>query len=92
MRINCVRLRHASLKETVGYAYDTVTAMINHSCDPNAILFFEGRELRLRSLKKIVRNSQISISYIDPTLTVASRQTFLKREYFFDCRCRCLPH
>ncbi|KAK3898462.1 hypothetical protein C8A05DRAFT_47239 [Staphylotrichum tortipilum] len=88
MRINCVRLRHPSLKETAGFAYDTVTAMINHSCDPNAILFFEGRELRLRSLKKINAGTEITISYIDPTLTVSSRQTLLQREYFFDCHCK----
>ena len=89
MRINCVRLRHPSLKEPVGFAYDTVTAMINHSCDPNSVLFFEGRELRLRALKKIDADREITISYLDPTLTVASRQAFLSREYFFECRCKC---
>ncbi|KAK4155397.1 hypothetical protein C8A00DRAFT_42028 [Chaetomidium leptoderma] len=90
MRINCVRLRPASRKESVGYAVDICTAMINHSCDPNAFVFFEGRQLRIRSLKKIAAGEEVTICYLDPTLDVAARKALLKHEYFFDCYCnRC---
>ncbi|AEO67295.1 uncharacterized protein THITE_2144701 [Thermothielavioides terrestris NRRL 8126] len=50
----------------------------------------KGRELRVRSLKKIAPGEEITICYIDPTFDVAARQEVLKREYFFDCSCaRC---
>ncbi|SPQ24006.1 16ce20a4-d59a-4ef4-9f5d-28d34fe9a566 [Thermothielavioides terrestris] len=90
LRVNCVRMRPAEKNESVGYAFEFLTAVINHSCDPNALVFFQGRELRVRSLKKIAPGEEITICYIDPTFDVAARQEVLKREYFFDCSCaRC---
>lgn len=72
---------------TVGYALDLVTATINHSCDPNAHVFFEGNQLFVRSIKKIEPGEEITISYIEPTFEVAKRQDILKHEYFFECSC-----
>ncbi|KAK4163361.1 hypothetical protein QBC43DRAFT_355110 [Cladorrhinum sp. PSN259] len=90
LRTNCVRLRPASQKESIGCALDLLTATINHSCDPNAFVFFEGTELRVRSLKKIAPGEEITICYIDPTIDVSTRQEILLREHFFNCRCtRC---
>jgi SET and MYND domain-containing protein len=61
--------------------------MINHSCDPNAFVFFEGHELRVRSLKQIAAGEEITICYLNPTLDVGARQVVLRHEYFFDCYC-----
>ncbi|KAM7198110.1 hypothetical protein V8F33_005168 [Rhypophila sp. PSN 637] len=89
-RSNCVRLRPASKKESVGAALDLVTTTINHSCEPNAFVFFEGTQLRVRSLKRIASGGEISICYVDPTIDTVRRQSMLKREHFFDCCCsRC---
>jgi SET and MYND domain-containing protein len=88
LRINCVRLRPPTKKESVGYAFDAVTATINHSCDPNAFAYFEGRKLHVRSLKKIAAGEEITICYLDPTLDVAARRALLKHEYLFDCNCK----
>ncbi|KAL2166246.1 hypothetical protein VTG60DRAFT_3086 [Thermothelomyces hinnuleus] len=89
MRINCVPLRPArSFEDVIGYALDMVTAMINHSCAPNAFVTFEGCQLRVRSLKPIAAGDEITVSYADPTLPVFNRQNFLKETYFFDCRCK----
>ncbi|KAL2017321.1 hypothetical protein VTK56DRAFT_2294 [Thermocarpiscus australiensis] len=88
LRANCVRIRPAAKKESIGYALDLVTAVINHSCDPNAFAFFEGRQLRVRSLRKIAAGEEITICYLDPTIYVAGRQDILKREHFFVCECK----
>lgn len=87
LRTNCVRIRIADKIESVGYALDLVTAVINHSCDPNAHVFFQGRQLKVRSLKKIAPGDEITICYLDPRMEMTNRQKILQREYFFECSC-----
>ena len=66
--------------------------MINHSCDPNAHVFFEGGQLRVRSLKAIAAGEEITVSYTPSMLNVASRKVLLDHKYFFDCYCEfCEP-
>ncbi|KAK4205013.1 hypothetical protein QBC40DRAFT_325619 [Triangularia verruculosa] len=90
LRTNCVRLRAASSKDIVATALDLATAMINHSCEPNAFAFLEKGEIRVRSLRKIAAGEEITICYIDPTIDVKSRQEILMDEHFFECDCtRC---
>ncbi|KAK0715961.1 hypothetical protein B0H67DRAFT_445171, partial [Lasiosphaeris hirsuta] len=48
----------------------------------------EGGELRVRSLKDIAAGEELSICYIDPTITLHHRRYILKHEYFFDCSCK----
>jgi len=38
---------------------------MNHSCDPNAFVFFENGQLRARSLKTIHAGDEITQSYTD---------------------------
>ncbi|KAL9125868.1 MAG: hypothetical protein Q9175_008012 [Cornicularia normoerica] len=65
-------------------------ALINHSCSPNAHHLSEGPELVLRSCRKIAKNEEITISYIDPTQSFEERQKALSTAYAFDCQCcRC---
>lgn len=84
-------VRPAASKLRVGYALDLVTAVINHSCNPNAFVFFEGRQLRVRSLKKIAAGEEITLCYVDPAIEVASRKKVLQRDYFFHCSCEHAP-
>ncbi|KAL2163927.1 hypothetical protein VTH06DRAFT_3139 [Thermothelomyces fergusii] len=89
MRTNCIPLRPAkSIEDVIGYAFDMVTAMINHSCAPNAFITFEGSHLRVRSLKPIAAGEEITVSYADPSIPVFNRQRFLKDTFFFECRCK----
>lgn len=65
-------------------------ALINHSCRPNAHHLSEGPELVVRSCRKIARNEEITISYIDPTQCFEERQRELFTAYAFTCKCyRC---
>ncbi|KAK3389449.1 hypothetical protein B0H63DRAFT_492388 [Podospora didyma] len=50
----------------------------------------KGRQLRVRSLRKIAAGDELSICYVDPTIDVEMRREVLKHEHFFDCNCtRC---
>lgn len=62
-------------------------AMFNHSCDPNVVMMFDGRQLSIRSLKEISKDTEITISYIENLATRKERKEELKSRYFFDCSC-----
>ncbi|EWC45965.1 hypothetical protein DRE_04758 [Drechslerella stenobrocha 248] len=73
--------------DPIGIAVDYHAAMFNHSCSPNAVMVFDGRQLFLRSLKEIPKDTEITISYIDIFMTRKERKEELSTRYFFDCMC-----
>lgn len=73
----------------LGTSLDIVASLINHSCDPNTFIVFEGNLLRLRSLREICAGEEITQCYTDVDMDVLTRRKMLKAEYFFDCHCEC---
>ncbi|EPS40877.1 hypothetical protein H072_5238 [Dactylellina haptotyla CBS 200.50] len=73
--------------DPIGICLTYQAAMFNHSCDPNAIMLFDGRRLSVRSLKDIAKDTEITISYIDNLMTRKERKRELSSRYFFDCKC-----
>ncbi|KAK6504187.1 hypothetical protein TWF506_002394 [Arthrobotrys conoides] len=73
--------------DPIGLCLAYQSAMFNHSCDPNAVMMFDGRQLSIRSLKEIPKDTEITISYIDNLATRKERKEELKARYFFDCAC-----
>ncbi|KAF3769245.1 hypothetical protein M406DRAFT_250380 [Cryphonectria parasitica EP155] len=64
-------------------------AMANHSCIPNAVVNFSGRQAFLRAELPIKEGDEITISYIDYTKPKLFRQLGLHL-YHFECVCpRC---
>lgn len=61
---------------------------MNHSCDPNATVVFDGPKLSLRALTDILKGDEITITYIDPSYPFHRRQDLLKHRYFFTCACQ----
>jgi hypothetical protein len=72
----------------VGLCFEPNLALSNHSCDPNAVIIFDGRHVSLRTLNPIKTGEQIFISYVDPTQTRQMRRAELQERYFFSCECR----
>ena len=62
-------------------------ALLNHSCEPNAHYFFEGLELRARSLRAIEAGEEILVSYTDESFDHGFRQWKLNYRFFFVCKC-----
>jgi hypothetical protein len=81
----------------IGSSLDLFAALMNHSCAPNSAVFFEGPELRVRSITAIAPGDEITISYMDPNESFEFRQDNLMSKYHFTCRCqkrekgRCSP-
>ncbi|KAJ5542318.1 hypothetical protein N7535_004738 [Penicillium sp. DV-2018c] len=90
---------YAAILDTNGFNLNTFTydliglylhpyvALINHSCDYNSIVGFEGEELYLKAMRPIKKGEQIFIQYIDTTAPRDVRRSELKQRYFFDCQC-----
>jgi SET and MYND domain-containing protein len=61
--------------------------LVNHSCNPNAIVGFDGQVTVVKALRDIEQDEQIFISYVDSTNPYAKRQMELAERYFFQCDC-----
>lgn len=71
-----------------GSFFDLVVSLINHSCDANAHIFFEGRELRCRALRDIPAGAEVTVHYYPtPQYDVLLRRNTLKEYMFISCSC-----
>ena len=72
----------------IGAALYTTASLINHSCRPNAALYFgEGGKAFVRALTEINSGDEVSISYISNFKAKESRKQELSERYFFECGC-----
>nr|GAT60413.1 predicted protein [Mycena chlorophos] len=68
-------------------------ALINHDCQPNAVVVFPGTSkatepvMHVITLREIHPGEEILTAYIDTTLPRIQRQQALRETYNFDCRC-----
>lgn len=72
--------------------FDHTLLLLNHSCDPNAAIVFDGNVASLKSIRDIKEGEQVTVSYIDNTYKRAIRREQLRNQYFFECHCEgCEP-
>lgn len=71
----------------IGTALCAETSFINHSCDPNCVLFFDGNILKLVALRHIAKDEELTISYVENTNPKAWRMKQLRESFLFDCAC-----
>jgi SET and MYND domain-containing protein len=77
--------------DRIGLYMHPYAGLINHSCDYNATVGFDGEELYVKAIRPIKQDEQIYISYIDTTTPYDIRRNELKERYFFSCSClKCL--
>ena len=73
--------------DPLGIAFDPLICSANHSCDPNAVVTFDGPIVSLRSLRAIAKDEELFITYVDCTNPFAYRQQELADRYGFVCTC-----
>ncbi|KAF9458385.1 hypothetical protein BDZ94DRAFT_1226398 [Collybia nuda] len=76
----------------IGASISPVIALINHSCDPNAVVVFPRSSdqeplMQVIALRPIATSEEILTSYIDTTLPKPLRQASLQETYNFFCQC-----
>ncbi|CAI7611766.1 unnamed protein product [Penicillium discolor] len=76
-----------SMYDRIGLYMHPYAGLINHSCDYNSTVGFDGEELYVKAMRPIKKGEQIFISYIDTTTPYDIRRNELKERYFFDCQC-----
>ena len=75
----------------VGAGLYSTLSILNHSCDPNVFVVFQGTKAILKAARKIIPGEELLHSYVDLADSKSLRQKRLKETYFFDCRCsRCM--
>lgn len=90
---NACAIRPAETEASYGTCVDLVVALINHCCDENANIFFEGRELRCRAAKTIEAGEEITACYADERQDVLLRRKQLMEVFFIKCECEFdIPH
>ncbi|KAJ6476933.1 hypothetical protein C8R45DRAFT_833764 [Mycena sanguinolenta] len=78
----------------LGASVSPPVALINHSCDPNAVVVFPRSRpdtqeplMQVIALRDIASDEEILTSYVDTTLPKAQRQASLRETYLFSCAC-----
>lgn len=74
--------------DPLGLALDPRSAAVNHSCEPNAVVVFDGPKLSVRALKPLKVDEEVFISYVDSSAPYGVRQAELQDQYFFTCQCK----
>ncbi|KAH8149607.1 uncharacterized protein LAJ45_06237 [Morchella importuna] len=85
--INSITLVNSTF-DPIGIAFDPLASLMNHSCDPNSVMVFDGRTVSVRALREIAKDEEITISYIDNTNPTSRRRSELQGRYFFTCSCQ----
>lgn len=89
-----------SLNREADHGLYLLHARFNHSCDPNAVVLkHPGSEdihksapstIYVMTRKEIAKDEEVTLSYINPDLSLDSRRRKLFEDYLFSCFCsRC---
>ncbi|KAI0287197.1 SET domain-containing protein [Russula brevipes] len=93
---NSITLTSPSLAP-LGVCVSPLVALVNHSCDPNAVAVFprsskdhasQEPEVQVIAIRDISPGEEVFTSYIDTTLPRDQRQAALSATYNFSCQCQ----
>ncbi|NWT36821.1 SMYD3 methyltransferase, partial [Rissa tridactyla] len=83
---NCFTISNGEMQD-VGVGLYPSMSLLNHSCDPNCVIVFEGYQLLLHSVREIQIGEELTVSYIESLMPTSERQKQLMRQYCFECDC-----
>ncbi|XP_072236440.1 histone-lysine N-methyltransferase SMYD3 [Leuresthes tenuis] len=84
---NCFTISDGELQE-IGVGLYPSLSLLNHDCRPNCVMVFEGAKLKLRAVRDINPEEELTISYIETLNLTEDRQRQLEEQYHFTCRCQ----
>lgn len=77
-----------ALQTVIGHGVFPKGAILNHSCDPNCVLTYEGKRQVIRTIKPVTERDELFHSYTDICEPTIVRQSHLKSIYGFMCECQ----
>ncbi|XP_051503013.1 histone-lysine N-methyltransferase SMYD3 isoform X1 [Myxocyprinus asiaticus] len=83
---NCFSISDGELQD-VGVGLYPSMSLLNHDCQPNCVMVFEGKKLTLRAVRFIRTCEELTISYTDVLVPSKMRQAQLQEQYHFLCQC-----
>uniref|UniRef100_A0A3Q3MRX9 [histone H3]-lysine(4) N-trimethyltransferase n=1 Tax=Mastacembelus armatus TaxID=205130 RepID=A0A3Q3MRX9_9TELE len=84
---NCFTISDEELQE-IGVGLYPSLSLLNHDCRPNCVMVFEGPKLKLRAVRDINPEEELTISYIETLSLTEDRQKQLEDQYHFTCHCQ----
>ncbi|OWR44094.1 hypothetical protein KGM_213148 [Danaus plexippus plexippus] len=82
-------LKHEGKSVFIGGAVYPTLALFNHSCEPGIVRYFCGSRIVVCAVKNIRKGEEVAENYgpIFTTVPKDKRQSQLKEQYWFDCKC-----
>ncbi|RNA05698.1 histone-lysine N-methyltransferase SMYD3 [Brachionus plicatilis] len=91
LMVNTITIGNFDLSEMIGSGIYLSVSSIDHSCEPNSVVTFNGFKIFVKAIRKLESEEKYSISYIDILMPKKFRQQTLLKNYYFLCKCdRCL--
>nr|QDF21442.1 histone-lysine N-methyltransferase SMYD3 [Brachionus koreanus] len=88
--VNTISISNFDLSETIGSGLYLSVSSIDHSCQPNSVVTFNGSKIFVKAIRDFRPDEKPSISYIDILMPKNFRQKYLQKNYYFFCKCeRC---
>lgn len=88
--VNAITICNFDLSEAIGSGIYLSASSIDHSCQPNSIVTFNGSKIFVKAIRSIQLDEKPSISYLDIMMPKKFRQKYLLENYYFVCKCnRC---
>lgn len=89
LEVNAFGVSATKSQVRVGTGLYWPTNLLDHSCTPNCVVVYRGRQQFLIAVKPIATGDPINISYIDQAIEDAhTRRFILGRDYYFTCSCQ----
>ncbi|XP_055346640.1 uncharacterized protein LOC129594097 isoform X2 [Paramacrobiotus metropolitanus] len=82
LQINCFDI------DGLGLGLYLQPSIIDHSCQRNAVFYFDGTTIYIQALEDIPDISQVRISYTELFAPISARQSRFKNGYHFRCQCQ----
>ena len=74
-------------QETLGLGLYLSPSSLDHSCEPNCDVLFDGSKIIVKLNRDLKPGEQPLISYCDLSMNKQQRKTYLEENYFFKCYC-----
>lgn len=90
--VNAFGIIESSSFDELGTGLYIEGSVFDHSCNPNAVWWFDGIKMQIKAIRKIRSDEPIFLNYINLEVSRVERRRNLSRKYYFNCMCERCGH